>query len=264
MPVITLTTEWRPYDIYNGIIKGKLCSLCPGATIVDNATGISPFNISQASFVIRNTFLNYPEGSIHIICVQTEAQKDQQYLIIKARNHFFIGNDNGIFNLILNADPDEIIRIDASGENDELEIFARAAAGILAGKKPSQLGTALKSFSERLPIRATIDKDVILGSIIFIDSYGNAISNITREIFYRIFENREFRISIRGNRNYTDTISVTFDEVAVGDLLARFNSLDLLEVSINGADISELLSISVGSAVRVEMIDKTAPANRLF
>ena len=133
-----------------------------------------------------------------------------------------------------------------------------------AGKKPSQLGTPLKSISERLPLRATIDKDVIIGSIIFIDSYGNAISNITREIFYRIFENREFRISIRGNKNYTDRISDTFNDVPVGDLLARFNSLDLLEISINGADISELLSLSVGSAVRVEMIDKTAPANRLF
>jgi S-adenosyl-L-methionine hydrolase (adenosine-forming) len=264
MPVITLTTEWRPDDIYNGVIKGKLCSLCPGIPIIDNASNISPFNISHASFVIRNTFLNYPEGSIHIICVQSEAQKDQQYLIIKARNHFFIGNDNGIFNLILNADPDEIISIDTGGERDELEIFARAASGLLSGKKPSQLGTVLKSISERLPLRATIDKDVILGSIIFIDSYGNAISNITREIFYRIFENREFRITIRGNKNYTDSISGTFNEVPVGDLLARFNSLDLLEVSINGADISELLNLTVGSAVRVEMIDKTAPTNKLF
>jgi len=264
MPVITLTTEWRPDDIYNGIIKGKLCSLCPGIPIIDNASGISPFNILHASFVVRNTFLNYPEGSIHIICVQSEAQKDQQYLIIKARNHFFIGNDNGIFNLILNADPDEIISIDTGGVADELEIFARAAGGLLSGKKPSQLGTVLKNISERLPLRATIDKDVILGSIIFIDSYGNAISNITREIFYRISENREFRITIRGNKNYTDSISDTFNDVPVGDLLARFNSLDLLEVSINGADISELLNLTVGSAVRVEMIDKTAPANRLF
>ena len=67
MPVITLTTEWRPDDIYNGIIKGKLCSMCPDAVIVDNAAGIPPFDILHASFVIRNTFSNYPEGSIHII-----------------------------------------------------------------------------------------------------------------------------------------------------------------------------------------------------
>ena len=67
MPVITLTTEWKPDDIYHGIIKGKLCSLCPEATIIDNAVAIPAFNISHASFVIRNTYSNYPKGTIHIL-----------------------------------------------------------------------------------------------------------------------------------------------------------------------------------------------------
>jgi S-adenosylmethionine hydrolase len=264
MPVITLTTEWRPDDIYSGIIKGKLCNLCPGATVIDNAFNIPPFNISHASFVIRNTFLNYPEGSIHIICVQSESLKGDNYLIIKAKNHFFVGTDNGIFSLILNADPDEIIRIETGGITDELEIFARAASGLFSGMEPSRLGTPLKTISETLPLRATLDKEVIIGSIIFIDSYGNAISNITREIFYRIFENREFRVSVQSNKNYTEHIFRSYNDVPVGDLLARFNSLDLLEISINGADISELLSLEVGSVVRVEAINKTAPSNRLF
>jgi S-adenosylmethionine hydrolase len=264
MAVITLTTEWRPDDIYNGIIKGKLCSLCPGATVIDNASNITPFDISHASFVIRNTFENYPKGSVHIICVQSEAQKGEGNLIIKARGHYFIGTDNGIFNLILNAEPEEIIRIDPAGNDDELEIFAKAASGLLAGKQPSQLGTRLNKISESLPLRATIDSDVIIGRIIFIDSYGNAISNITREIFYRVFDNREFRIYIQSNKNYTEHISKTYNDAPVGDLLARFNSLDLLEISINGANVSELLSIEVGSAVRVDSISKTAPSNRLF
>jgi S-adenosylmethionine hydrolase len=158
MPVVTLTTEWRPDDFYHGIIKGKLCGMCPGITIIDNAAGIPPFNISHASFVIRNTYNNYPKGTIHIICVHSEAVKDQDYLIVKARDHFFIGTDNGIFNLILNSDPDEIIRIDHPGNSDELEIFARAAADLVAGKKPSELGKSRKEISERVPLRATIDK----------------------------------------------------------------------------------------------------------
>ncbi|HBZ22517.1 MAG TPA: hypothetical protein DEO60_15400 [Bacteroidales bacterium] len=264
MAVITLTTEWRPDDIYNGIIKGKLCRLCPGVTVIDNASGITPFDISHASFVIRNTFGNYPEGSVHIICVHSEPQKGEGYLIIKARGHYFVGTDNGIFNLILNADPEEIISIDPAGAIDELEIFARAAAGLLTGKEPSHLGTPIRKISESLPLRATIDSDVIMGRIIFIDSYGNAISNITREIFYRVFESREFRIYIQSNKNYTEHISKSYSDAPVGDLLARFNSIDLLEISINGANVSELLSIEVGSAVRVDSTSKAVPANRLF
>ena len=264
MAVITLTTEWRADDIYNGIIKGKICSLCPGAVIIDNASGILPFDISHAAFVIRNTYSNYPKGSVHIICVHSESRNGARYLIVKARDQFFVGTDNGIFNLILNSEPDEIISIDTGGKTDELEIFADAAAGLYSGRKPSQLGEPANSITERMPLRATIDKDVIIGSIIFIDSYGNAISNITREVFYRVFENREFRISIQSNKNYTEQISGSYGDVAVGDLLARFNSLDLLEISINGANVSELLSIETGSSVRVDSTDKAAPANRLF
>ncbi|MDP4222691.1 MAG: SAM-dependent chlorinase/fluorinase [Bacteroidota bacterium] len=264
MAVITLTTEWRPDDIYNGIIKGKLCNMCPQAAIVDNACNIPPFNISQASFIIRNTYLNYPKGSIHIICVHSEAHKGEHCLIVKARDHFFIGTDNGIFNLILNSEPDEIVRVEDDGTTDELEIFAKVASELFNGKKPSQLGTKINAVTERLPLRATIDREVIIGSIIFIDSYGNAISNITKEIFYRIFENREFRISVQSNKNYTGTISRTYSDVPVGELLAKFNQLDLLEVSINGANISELLSIEVGSSIRIDLISKTAPSDKLF
>jgi S-adenosyl-L-methionine hydrolase (adenosine-forming) len=264
MPVITLTTEWKSDDIYYGIIKGKLSSRCPGVIIIDNAGNIPAFNISHASFIIRNTFNNYPKGSIHIICVHSEAHTDQDHLIVRARDHFFIGTDNGIFNLILNSDPDEVIRLDTDDTSDELEVFAKAASDLIAGKKPSDIGKSVKTLSERVPLRATIDKDVIIGSIIFIDSYGNAISNITREVFYRVFENKAYRILIQSNKNYTDQISLRYSDVPVGEMLARFNQLDLLEISINGADVSELLSLSVGSVLRVDLANKTASPNRLF
>ncbi len=264
MPVITLTTEWRSDDIYNGIIRGKLISRCPEAIIIDNAGNIPSFNISHAAFIIRNTYSSYPEGTVHIICVHTEAAEGQDYLIVRARGHYFIGTDNGIFNLILNSDPDEVIRIAADNTPDELDIFARAASDIVAGKKISELGQPLGALSERVPFRATIDKDVIIGSILFIDSYGNAISNITREVFFRVFSNRPYAILIQSNKNYTNRISDRYSDVPVGELLARFNQLELLEISINGANVSELLSLSVGSTVRVDLANKAASPNRLF
>lgn len=264
MPVITLTTEWKPDDIYHGIIKGKLCSLCPGATIIDNAVGIPAFNIAHASFVIRNTYGNYPKGTVHIICVHSEAIKEQGYLVVKAKDHYFIGTDNGIFNLILNSDPDEVIRIENRESSDELEVFAMCAAALLGGKKPSDLGKPVKSISERVPLRATIEKDVIIGSIIFIDSYGNAISNITREVFNRVFEEKDYRILIQSNKNHTERILEKYSDVPVGEMVARFNSLDLLEIAINGANVSELLNLSVGSVVRIDVRIKAASPNRLF
>ncbi|HOW41982.1 MAG TPA: SAM-dependent chlorinase/fluorinase [Bacteroidales bacterium] len=264
MPVITLTTEWKPDDIYNGIIKGKLASLVPAVPVIDNACSIPVFNISRAAFIIRNTFENYPEGSIHLICVHSEALKEQNYLIIKSKGHIFIGTDNGIFNLILNAEPDEAVVIEKEPGQNELDVYARAAAAIISGRKLSQLGKTAGRINEMMPLRATIDKDVIIGSIIFIDSYGNAISNITREVFSRVFDNRPYRILIQSNKNHTEKISERYSDVPVGELLALFNQLDLLEIAINGANVSELLSIETGSVIRIDNPARTVSPNRLF
>jgi S-adenosylmethionine hydrolase len=264
MPVVTLTTEWRPDDIYHGIIKGKLCSMCPGIAIIDNAGNIPAFDILHASFVIRNTYNNYPKGTVHIICVHSEAVKEENYLVVKARGHFFVGTDNGIFSLILNGDPDEVIKIDNKAGADELEVFAKAASDLMAGKKLPDIGKPYKDIVERMPLRATIEKDAITGSIIFIDSYGNAISNITREVFSRVFEGKEYRILIQSNKNYSDQIVERYSDVPVGELLSRFNSLDLLEIAINGANVSELLSLSIGTVVRIDHTKRTASSDRLF
>ncbi len=196
--------------------------------------------------------------------MHSEAGKDEEYLAVRSKGHYFIGTDNGIFFLILNADPDEIVRIDSTESKDELDLYAKAAADICSGKKLSQLGKPLDKISERLPIRATIDKDIIIGSIIFIDSYGNAISNITREIFYRVFTGKEFRILIQSNKNFTDHISESYNDAPVGELLARFNTLDLLEISINGENVSELLSLDVGSTIRIDNINKEVQPDQLF
>jgi S-adenosylmethionine hydrolase len=264
MGLITLTTEWKPDDIYHGMIKGNLSSLCPGIPIIDNACNIPAFDIMHASFIIRNTFNRYPEGTIHIICVHSESTGGQDHLIVKSRGHFFIGTDNGIFNLVLNSDPDEAVKIKYSKNRNELEVFAKAAADIIEGKELTEIGKPVDRINERVPLRATIEKDVITGSIIFIDSYGNAISNITREVFYRVFKGKEYRIFIQSNKNHTEQIVEKYSDVPVGEILARFNSLELLEIAINGANVSELLSLSVGSVMRIDSADSKVAPNRLF
>ena len=78
------------------------------------------------------------------------------------------------------------------------------------------------------------------------------------------FEEKEYRIFVQSNKYYTDRIVEKYSDVPVGDMLARFNSLDLLEISINGANVSELLSLSVGSVLRIDSVNRTVMPNRLF
>jgi len=264
MSVITLTTEWRSDDIYAGIIKGKICSLSPTTVVIDNASSIPAFNIPYASFVVRNTFHYYPEGSVHIICVRSEASNETRLLAVKAKGHYFIGTDNGIFNLILNSVPDEAVALDKKEGKGELEIFAETAVAIISGKSLGEVGLQASDIVEKVPLRATIDKEMILGSVIFIDSYGNAITNITRDIFSRVFGGKEYRIRIQNNRNYISHISEKYSDVPEGELLAIFNHLNLLEMAINGADISELFNIEIGSSIRIDHYGESQKNNGLF
>ncbi|MFZ2286152.1 MAG: SAM-dependent chlorinase/fluorinase [Bacteroidales bacterium] len=264
MALITLTTEWREDDFFHGILRGKLSSSCPDAVVVNNAGGIPPLNIMHGAFVIRNTFSHYPEGTIHLVFVSSEGSGKQPHLVVKARGHWFIGADNGIFNLILNSEPDLIVRLKNEDNADEITLFVRAAAAIAAGKPAATLGTKVPGLSERVPLRATIDRNIIIGSVIFIDSYGNAITNITREVFSRVFEERRFRILIKSNKYFTEKISRHYSDEPVGEMVSLFNTLDLLEISINGANLCQLFGVDTGDAVRVEARDEDREVNGLF
>ncbi len=264
MALITLTTEWREDDFFQGILRGKLSTSCPGAVVVNNAGAIPPLNIMHGAFVIRNTFSHYPEGTIHLVFVSSEGSGIQPHLIVKARGHWFIGADNGMFNLILNSDPELIISLDNADKADEITLFVKAAAAIAGGRNPGDLGKVVSGLAEKVPLRATIDRNIVIGSVIFIDSYGNAITNITREIFGRVFEGRDFRILIKSNKYYTEKISRLYCDEPVGEIVTLFNMLDLLEVSINGANLCQLFGVETGDSVRVEARDEGRDGNGLF
>jgi S-adenosyl-L-methionine hydrolase (adenosine-forming) len=265
MAVITLTTEWKNDDYYFGIIRGMIATMSPGVSVITNASGLPALNLSHAAFVLRNTFSHYPEGSVHIICVQTEKTSRSNHLIVKAGGHFFIGADNGLFNLILNSDPELIVTIEETVSSDDLKIFATAASALVNGADPVTLGTVTAKFREMVPLRATIDNRVLTGSVIFIDSYGNTITNITKDTFERVFGDSAVIITIQSNRHRVNSLSASYSDKPVGELLARFNCLDLLEVAINGASISELYGLTTGSVVRITDDNKaTAPGSGLF
>ena len=266
MSLITLTTEWQGYDYYNGVLKGKLLAACKKAVVVDNANGIPPFNLQHTAFVIRNTYHHYPKGSIHIICVQSEYHKSQPHMLVKADGHYFIGADNGVFHLILNSEPESVIKLNMPSENsfDETDIFVRAAASVINGDNLSEIGETVGKINEKVPLRATLEDDSITGSIIFIDSYGNLISNITKDLFNRVFSKKKYTIAIRSNKNLIEKISESYKSEGISDLMATFNSLNLLEIGINGADAAQLLSLQVGDAVRVAVPGSKKKPGTLF
>ncbi len=260
MPIVTLTTDWIQDDYYSGAIKGKLLTSCPGLQIVDISNSIPPFNTARAAFVLKNSYHCFPDGTVHIICVNSEGSEGESLVAVKHGGHFFIGNDNGVFSLILKDEPEAIVELTAAEDVAQsfgsLDVFVKTASQLVTGVPFEEIGIKREKLVRNIPRRATIDKDVINGSVIYIDSYQNAITNITKELFDRIGQGRQFEIALHSNYYKLQRINTSYGETSVGELLVLFNSLGLLEVAINRGNAAELLSLGTSSTIRIRFFDK--------
>lgn len=261
MHLVTLTSDWNESDYYIGAIKGRILSICPDANIQDLNHKIKPFNTSQAAFVVRNCYPNFPEGTIHIIAVNTEPEKDSPLIAARIDNHYFLCADNGIIGLIAKSEPQKVISLNKKGNTAPgsfvaLSVFTEAACAIMKGKKLEDLGTKLTEYVTQVPLRATIEKNIVTGSVIYIDSYSNAITNISKDLFERIGKSKKFKILVQ-SRHYTiDMINTSYSDTPPGDLLALFNSVGLLEIAIRNGNAAKLLKLNTNSTIRIEFNEK--------
>ncbi len=261
MPVITLTSDWNAMDFYAAAIRGRIHKLTSAANVVDITHSIKPFNTTHAAFVLRNSWPAFPEGTIHLILVNTEAGKDSPFLGVRAHGQYFIGTDNGVFSLILGGEMDVAVKLPDPGPEEPgsfagLAVFAPAAAFLANGGKLEDLGERVDSYSQRVPLRPTLEGNTITGRIIYIDSYQNAITNISKDLFDRISQDRKFELFVQSKHYKITQLNARYNEVQAGDLLALFNSVGLLEIAINNGNAARLLNLDNKSTVRIEFLDK--------
>ena len=100
MAIVTLTTDFGHKDYSVSVIKGALLQQLPDLTIVDISHQISPYNVSETAYILKNAFRAFPEGSIHIIGVESEWTPENVHLAMEYEGHYFICADNGILSMI--------------------------------------------------------------------------------------------------------------------------------------------------------------------
>ncbi|OQX99734.1 MAG: hypothetical protein B6I20_09690 [Bacteroidetes bacterium 4572_117] len=258
MQIVTLISDWNSSDYYVGAIKGRILSNCPSAIIVDVNHQIASYNIAQAAFVIKNTFQNFPKGTIHILSINSEASEKKPHVIVKYDGHYFIGTDNGMFYLFTNSKTETIIEISPEKNHTsfpELEIFANIACQLINETDISKLGKEKKTMFKQLPVLPAIEKSTIIGKVIYIDSFYNVITNVTKELFEQIQDKRSFDIYVQSKSNRISKINISYNETSPGDLLAIFNSTGHLEIAISNGKAAQLFNLSTNSSIRIVFND---------
>ncbi len=254
MPIVTLTTDWGNGDFYLGCLKGRVLSRCPDVTFADITHHIQAFNTLQAAFVLRNVYYSFPKGSIHVVGVNSEPSAANPIVAISANQHFFIGPNDGMFSLVLDDTPDEVVLLNATAGPAGFkspELVGQVVEAICNGSPLSLVGEAC-DMKREMQGKPTYDDSLISGLVVYIDAFGNAITNITRELFERMQRGRKFEIIVQNSFTKIDKISDGYDDVKQGRLVAIFNSLNLLEVAINRGNIAQLESLDSKSSIRVK------------
>ena len=248
MSVITLTTDFGIKDHYVGSVKGALFNELENVNIVDVSHNISPFNIVEAAYIVENSYKNFPEGSIHIIGVDSEKTIEQSHLVIKLDNHFFICANNGIMSLLASKiNPEKIIEINIHNDKvttfSVIDVFVKIAAHIYRGGSIDLVGNQIYKLKELYNLNPILNEksNEISGNVIYVDNYDNVVTNISKKTFIEFGKSRSFEINAR-NYIFKEIVSsygnaIRFDikkenRKEIGKKIALFNKSNYLELSI--------------------------------
>lgn len=276
MAIITLTTDFGEKDHFAGAIKGAIYSEFPDIRIVDISHSISPFNIMEAAYIIQNAYSSFPKGSIHIIGIDSEMSPENKHIAVKLDDHYFVCANNGIMSMLCSEiAPEKIVEINIHDKIETnfpvLDVFVKVACHIARGGTLDVIG---KNITEIKPIRnikpyVNDEKTQIIGTIIYIDNYGNVISNIRRNFFENIQKGRRYDVRARSFKSqviyekYSDFINFSVVEEKrhdVGTGLAVFNSSGYLEIAVyksNPATVgsaSSLMGLKINDTITVTFL----------
>lgn len=266
MAIITLTTDFGEKDHFAGAVKGAIYSEMEDAKIVDISHSISPFHLHEAAYIIQNAYKSFPQGTIHVIGVDSELNPENKHIAVFMDGHYFVCADNGIISMLTSEiRPEKIVEINihdrVTSNFPVLDVFVKVAGHIARGGTLEVIGKSITEIKELTGIRPTVSnqESIISGTVIYIDNYGNVVSNITKRLFEEVGRGREFVINARRHEftkihtHYSDAINFDYTpdkREEDGKRLALWNSSNYLELAIYKSS-----SKTVGSAASLFGLD---------
>ena len=276
MAIITLTTDFGLKDHFVGALKGAIYKELADARIVDISHNVSPFNIQECAYILKNSYQSFPKGTIHIVGVDSEATPEIKHIVVLIDGHYFITADNGVIGLIISEiKPQKVFEINLpnteNGPFPVLDVFVKVACHIVRGGTLEVVGKSLDTLKDLRDFSPRIADDgkKIIGSIIYIDNYGNVVTNIQNSLFEAYRKGRSFELHARTSlitkilNNYSEIVNYELDRnrrKGAGDLLALFNSSGYIELAIYKSNLktvggaSTLLGLDYRDTVTINFL----------
>ncbi len=249
MAVVTLTTDFGLRDYYVGALKGEIISENPGIQLVDISHLITPFDIVEAAYTLRNIISAYPRGSFHVVYVKNH-MPEQTFLFFEYQYQYYILPNNGIHSLIFGDLEAEIRTIPPREDRTPFQSIARLIRDIRLGADVRELYPVAEGVVSKIPLQPIVHRDQIRAAIIHIDRYGNAVINLQRSLFERVRKNRPFKIFFK-NTNPITRIAKSYADGNIGEPIALFNMQGYLVIATIMGNAAEELDLKKDESIQI-------------
>lgn len=262
--MITLITDFGTSGPYIGSMKGVILSIHPEVRVVDLTHDIHPQDVDEAAFVLSRAYAYFPKGTIHVVVVDPGVGSGRAVLAVRTERYIFLAPDNGVLKYIFCECPDcQVFRVmnrnffleSVSHTFHGRDIFAPVAAHLSKGMDIETMGEPCTEYVRGEVRRPEVRPREIRGEIVYIDGFGNGITNIEEGLFAgRAVD----RICVRSH--VIDGMSGTYSDVAAGKPLALVGSGGTLEISVSRGNARERLAFQKSDAVIVVLMSKERSA----
>ena len=260
--LITMTTDFGYDDPFVGVMKGVIYTINPHVNIVDLTHNITPQSVQEAAFTIGMNYQYFPKNSIHLVIADPGVGSARRPLLVVADEHYFIGPDNGVFSYLytLAARDLEIVHITSehlflkkdSPTFQGRDVFSPCAAWLSAGLNVSKFGDIIADYHTiGLPVPGRRNERLLQGAVIFIDRFGNSITNIKKTDIDDLRGEQAdgaLKIVLKGNavrfREY-------YSQAQNRGISALINSSGYLEIFIYRGSVASKYDIVTGDIVEV-------------
>lgn len=249
MRVITLITDFGEEDGYPGVMKGVMLRHNPDSRFIDITHSIRPFGIKEAAFVLKNAYPYFPRGTIHLVVVDPTVGGKRAPLVVKSNGYWFVGPDNGVFSYIYSklSEVYEIIigKLPVSSISSTFhgrDVFSVVVGLLSQDRKVEEFAKPFNDFVSFPFPKIEEVEGTIYGEIVYIDRFGNLITNLRKEEIREKgnFEAKGQRIPIRSS----------YEEAEKGELLAILGSSGYYELSVREGRADESLGSGIGDRVK--------------
>jgi S-adenosyl-L-methionine hydrolase (adenosine-forming) len=267
--IVTLLTDFGTQDPFVGILKGVILGLCPEAVVVDLCHEVRPFDIRGASFLLQSAAGYFPKGTIHLAVVDPGVGGDRRPVLAEIDGRLFVAPDNGILGyamasgqrcVVRELSATEFWRRPVSASFQGRDIFAPVAGHLAAGVSQERFGPIIHDpVRLEIPSPTTDASGAVRGQVVWIDRFGNCITNISRADVGALASWGAGPIRVLLGARRSGLLVSCFAEAGAGGCGAIVGSTDYLELFCNQGDFAGRYRVKSGDPVGL-VIDEARAA----